>query len=137
MRHISGIVLLLILGAIIGGGGVESFHRVRDRQRHEIFEQRLRCKQLADAYAKSNSDDSTTVFIERIDFSSRRNSCLAAVSTAHRNLWNYDVVDVITGETVHSGMCFEDQKYGLQWCGNGRDMKLTDERDKAFDAALR
>ena len=131
------IVSLLVIGAVVGVGGTETFHIIRDRHRRDFFEQRIRCKQLAEDYVKKNSDDYTTVFLDRTDFSVRRNSCVAATSTARRGLWNYDVIDVATGDNLYGDYCQDDHPTSKTWCGNGRNISLGDKRDKAFDEAVK
>lgn len=131
-------VLLLIFGMVIGAGGSEGFHILRDSHLQNAFQQKLRCKQLAESYVKSNSDGTTTVYLERSGFSTHRNSCVAATSRIFMSdSWDYEVVDVITGDTLYSGNCFRNKTSDSLWCGNGRDVQLLEERNKAFDEVVR
>ena len=114
---------------VIGAGGSEGFHVLWGSHRQNSFEQKLRCKQLAESYVRSNSNDMSTVYLERSGFSIHRNSCVAATSKVFMSdSWDYEVVDVISGDTLHSGNCFSNKTSDSLWCGNGRNMQLLGER---------
>jgi hypothetical protein len=132
MRRATKVASLLVLGIVIGAGGSETLHVIRDRYRTEFLEQRLRCKGLADAYVAKNSDEMTSIFLDRSDFSTRRNSCVAAVTRVSLQTTHYEVVDILTSETLFFGKCSDREDSKSFWCGNGRNDKLMDERDKEF-----
>lgn len=150
---------LMMLVAVIGiCGGVavdEGLHAVRnrksqpkDRDSSELFQHRLRCKTVADDYAKQNSDDSSALLLERVDFSPSRRSCIASFTrwtTGKQKLQrcncfveihDYEAVDLLSGETLYSGQCVENDPDARTFCGNGRDMKLGQERSDALESAL-
>lgn len=114
----------------------------------ELFQYRLRCKGAADDYVNANSDENSTLFLERVDFSPSRHSCIAAFTrwtTGRRKLrrcnclieiHNYEAVDLLSGETLSSGTCFENDPDSSLFCGNGRDLQLGEERSKALESAL-
>lgn len=144
--------MFTLLGLLVGAGLVQAAHVIRDRrsakQLHtqsekEIFERRLNCREVAEAYAKKQSGVSgrTTVVasIDRVDFSRVRNSCIASISRdteAARGAWrSFELIDLLSEEVVFGGQCFLNDNPRLT-CGNGRDMAIIDERDKAFERAL-
>lgn len=130
--------LLIIIGMLIGAGGSEGFHILLGSRRQNAFQQKLRCKELAESYVRSNSNDMSTVYLERSGFSTHRNSCVAAISKVFiSDSWDYEVVDVISGDTLYSGNCFRNRTSDSLWCGNGRDVQLSGERDKAFNEVVK
>ena len=97
------------------------------------FQQKLRCKELAESYAKSHSDETSTVFLDRSGFSAQRNSCVASTSRAFlADSWDYEVVDVVTGDTLYHENCSGNQTSST-WCGNGSNIRMMQKRDKVFD----
>jgi hypothetical protein len=129
---------LLVSGLIIGAGSVEAFHSIHDRQKHELFEQKLRCKTLGETYAKKASDEYTSVFLDRVDFSKTRNSCVASVlNTSAGRFMTYQVVDVVTGDLLSTGSCDDKDSQSRSFCGKGKDISLIQERDAAFDRLVR
>jgi hypothetical protein len=131
------ITAVFVVGILIGAGIIESFHVVRGRLRREFFEQRIRCKNLAEIYAKTNSDDHTSLFVDRTDFSTARNSCVASISKATSGFWTYQVVDVITGEPLFTGFCDGKDSQSSSFCGGGRDINLMHKRDSEFDEVVK
>ncbi len=131
-------ILAFSIGIAVGAGSTEVTHVIRERHQGAPFERRLRCRNLAEAYAKKKSNELTTIFLHRSDFSRSRNSCVAAISSASGSLWNYEVVDILTGETLFSDQCFEKgTESDPAWCGNGRDIKLQRETDRAFEKIVK
>jgi hypothetical protein len=122
--------------AHIGAGLVEGVQIIRDHDhnRREIFDQRLKCKKLAEDYVKANSDNYTSVFLDRADFSTSRNSCIASTNehSGGAQFTTYKLVDVVTGELLPTDFCDNHDSQSTSFCGNGRDMKLRRERDEAF-----
>jgi hypothetical protein len=138
MNRTIRVVLLLIIGVVIGAGGSEGFRILRDTHRQNTFQRKLRCKQLAESYVRSNSDDMTAVSFERSGFSTHLNSCVAATTkTFMVDSRDYEVIDVISGDTLYSGNCFSNTTSGSNWCGNGRNLQLLGERDKIFDETVK
>ena len=132
--------VLLVLGILIGAASVEGFHIVRDHQRREFFEQRLRCKKLSEDYVKANSDDYTSMSIDRADFSASRNSCVASTLESRGKdgrFLGYKVADVITGELLFTDDCDDHDPQSRSFCGNGRDVRLLQKRDAEFDKAVK
>jgi hypothetical protein len=131
------IATVFVVGILIGAGAVESFHIVRDRHRQQFFEQRIRCENLADTYAKSNTDAHTSMFVDRTDFSRARNSCVASISKATSGFWTYQVVDVITGDLLFTDFCSEKDSQSSSFCGGGKDINLLHKRDSEFDEVVK
>jgi hypothetical protein len=110
--------LCVVVGALLGAAGVQAAYEIRDRNSRERFEQRLRCKALADKYVKVRS---STVILSHVEFSRSRSSCIASTfeqlgldaaretqlglgaSTEHTNA--FTVVDLLTGEELMTRMC--------------------------------
>src|ERR1039457_2335470 len=92
-------IMALIAGIVLGAAATEGFNVYRQshdsyRQSHDsqIFQERLRCKAVADAYVKANSTDVqanptdpnfVSVTLDRVDYSPARNTCVADVETVH------------------------------------------------------
>lgn len=114
-----GPILVALVGLCVGTGLDEALRLARNRNlktRHqdisEAFQRRVRCREFANDFVKKSSDDNTALFLERIDFSPARDSCIAAVSRAisgkRGTLWSYETIDILTDETLLSGGCNDD-----------------------------
>ncbi|HXJ89128.1 MAG TPA: hypothetical protein VMS18_20085 [Candidatus Binatia bacterium] len=155
MKKLWLLVIVALVGISVGAAIDEALHAARNRKRqakvrdsNELFQHRLRCKAVADDYAKQNSDDSGTLILERVDFSPSRNSCIAAFTrwTTGKlklqrcncliEIHDYLTVDLLSGETLYSDDCVENDPESKTFCGNGRDMRLGQERGDALEAAL-
>ena len=116
--------IALIAGIILGAAATEGFNIYRQsqdssRQSHEsrVFQERLHCKAVADAYVKENTDLNdngamgSSVTLEKVDYSPARNSCVAELeeTTYYRGgaLVFESVRDVLSGETLFSTRCAE------------------------------
>lgn len=142
-KQLRQFVIIGLLGLVVGVTLDEGFHalRVRTKANTEAFQRRLRCKNLADNYLKESSDDNTTVLLDRDEFSPARNSCIAEVTRTEHGvrggrLLMFDAVDILTGETLFTGLCNGNDANSATFCGNGRDMQLMERRDKVLEAAL-
>jgi hypothetical protein len=142
---------LLVLVAVVGiGAGFaidEALHASRNRQSqakeragNELFQRRLRCKSEADDYAKKSSESNSELMVEKVEFSPARHSCVASftriTSGKRLEIWSYETIDVLTGETLYSEQCIENDPNDKRFCGNGRDREITNGRDDALAAAL-
>ena len=136
MRRLWPFALVALVGLSVGAALDEVRHRVRGRNSDEVFQRRMRCRDLAEGYSKKQVGDRVNV-LDRVDYSPSRNSCIAAISAMEGWAagWHYETVDVITGETLFSGDCKDDAKSTV-FCGNGYDMQLREKRDQIFEAAL-
>jgi hypothetical protein len=123
--------LFLIAGLAIGGGSVELNHRRVESKSKDLFQQRIRCKSLADKYARENTNDSQTAILEMVDFSPSLNSCIAEFRTWEKDYRDWELVDVLSGKQTSMGGCFEGRN-----CGNGKDMKLDADLEAAFRLAV-
>jgi len=134
-----GIAVVFVVGILVGAGTLEVFQIIREHRRREFFEQRLRCKKLAEEYAKSHSDNYNSVLPDRSDFSTSRNSCVASTDeySGNARFVSYQVVDVVTGELISTASCDNHDSQSPSFCGGGRNMKLMQERDAAFDKAVK
>lgn len=77
MRGIWKFALIALCGVCVGVGLDQSWHAFRAKKGAEIFQQRLRCRRLADEYEKKESSDFNFLSIDQVDFSPARNSCVA------------------------------------------------------------
>jgi hypothetical protein len=148
MRPFWKFVLVLLVGLCVGAGLDETLHVLRYRKANaatqvsnETFQRRLQCKHLADDYVTKNSDDHTSLLLDRVDFSPSRHSCIVALSRTSSGhgitLYGYETVDILSAETLFSGECNENDPNSRIFCGNGRDMQLMEKRDKTLEAALK
>ena len=92
-------IMALIAGIVLGAAATEGFNVYRQsqdsyRQSHDnqIFQERVHCKAVADAYVKANSTDfkedptaqsGLSVTLDKVDYSPARNSCVAEVETTN------------------------------------------------------
>jgi hypothetical protein len=140
MRRLWPFALVALVGLCLGVALDEARHMALNRNNVEVFQQRLRCKSVADDYVKKNSDDNSTLFLERVGFSPSRRSCVAAFTrwtTAKRGeIHDYETIDILSGETLFSDGCIENDPESTTFCGNGRDMQLWKERENVLETAL-
>jgi hypothetical protein len=105
-------IMALVAGIVLGGAATEGFNVYRQSHESRIFQERVHCKAVADAYVKENTDlndNSATgwsVTLDKVDYSPARNSCVAELETTlwgTRNaLTNTSVRDLLSGETLFS-----------------------------------
>jgi hypothetical protein len=110
--------MALIAGIVLGAAAREGFNVYRQSHDSRIFQERVHCKAVADAYVKENTDlndDSVTgrsVTLEKVDYSPARNSCVAELeeTTYFRGgaLVHESVRDLLSGETLFSTDCTGD-----------------------------
>jgi hypothetical protein len=141
MKTRNWFALTALIGLGIGVGSDEVLHAFRERKSAEFFQQRIRCRHLADNYANKESSDFNSFLIDKVDFSPVRNSCIASASRVRAipnngPEWTYQTVDIVTGEVFFIRSCYGTDEKSPLFCGNGYNMKLMDERDKALEAAL-
>ena len=76
-------ILVLIAGIVLGATGTEGFNIYHQFHNNRIFQERLHCKAVADAYIKENDTGQGGVFLlpGKVDYSPARNSCVAGVDT--------------------------------------------------------
>ena len=131
------ITVVFVIGILCGGLAVEAGHIFRDGHRHEVFEERLRCKALAEAYVKGQSEEPYTM-LERVDFSPSRNSCIAAIHkvTFPHSDQTFNVVDVISGEVLSHSWCAGDDETSKSYCGNGKNISLRNEYKRGFEKTV-
>jgi len=108
-------IIALISGIVLGAAATEGFNVYRQSHDSRIFQERVHCKAVADAYVKENTDlndDSVTgrsVTLEKVDYSPVRNSCVAELeeTTYFRGgaLAFESVRDLLSGENIVSNDC--------------------------------
>jgi hypothetical protein len=114
--------IALIAGIILGAlatGGFDFYRQSQDsyRQSHEsrVFQERVHCEAVADAFVKENTDlndngvTGRSVTLEKVDYSPARNSCVAELeeTTYFRGgaLVFESVRDLLSGEIMVSNEC--------------------------------
>ena len=106
-------IMAVIAGIVLGVTATEGFNVYRQSHNNRIFQERLRCKAVADAYVKENSTDSkedpfakswVTVTLDKVDYSPARNSCVAELDTTYwyapTLLERLSVQDLLSGESL-------------------------------------
>jgi hypothetical protein len=103
--------LTLIAGAALGITATEGFNLYRQSHNkqinNQIFQDRLHCKSVADAYVKEQSKDRIIVSLlpGKVDYSPARNSCVAGVETgiiSTSPMITDSIEDLLSGETLFS-----------------------------------
>jgi hypothetical protein len=123
--------LSLVLGLLVGGGSIEYGHRRSDLKSKQVFEQRIRCKTLAESYVRKESNDTNYVHLEQVGYSAKSNSCFAAVTTWSDPYRDWILVDLLSGESTDVGICNEQRD-----CGGGNDMKYAADLRAAFKMSI-
>jgi hypothetical protein len=147
MKRFWQFLIVALFGISVGAGLDETLHTVRNRKAmakerngNELFQQKLRCKSEADAYARKESEGNSALGLERVEYSPARRSCIVEftriTSGKRLELWSYETIDILTGETLFSDECVENDPNDRRFCGNGRDMSLRKGRADALEAAL-
>jgi hypothetical protein len=128
--------VVLVIGILLGGICLEAVHIVRDKHRNDVFEKRLRCKSLADAYINTNTNDDYVTQLRRVDFSPSHNSCIAMtrrLALKGSDDERFEVVDVISGDVLVRGECSYEDETSKSFCGNGGVDKMWHAFDKLFE----
>jgi hypothetical protein len=103
-------IMALIAGIVLGAAATEGFNFYRQSHDSQIFQERLRCKAVADAYIKKNN----TGFLlpGKVDYSPARNSCVAGLDRmwipndrASTPTESVTIEDLLSGETLFSLTC--------------------------------
>jgi hypothetical protein len=113
--------MALMAGIVLGGAATESFNLYRQSHDSQIFQERARCKAIAEAYVKENNTDfkkdpfaksGVTVTLDKVDYSPARNSCVAKLEMTYwspRTIVETDSVqDLLSGATLFSARCTKD-----------------------------
>lgn len=132
------VALTFLIGLALGGGTVQIYHVVRANAAKEAFNQKVRCKELAEGYIRQQSNESTSVSLQDVDYSATADSCVGYFhvweDVGNRNKYNrreWQVVDLLTGKTLYDNECREETN-----CGGGTDIKSDEEAEAAFDEAV-
>lgn len=104
-------VMALAVGIVFGAAVSQGFDIYRQSHNSQAFQERVRCKTIADDYVKRNADltDGPTgkiVTLDKVDYSPARNSCVAEVEeiTLFKggSVGFESVRDLLSGETLFS-----------------------------------
>lgn len=104
-------IIALIAGIVLGAAATEGFNVYRQSHDSQIFQERLRCKAVADAYVKeqtSTDPDHVFLTLDKVDYSPARNSCVTESETVYfgpRPVVHYSVEDLLSGETLFVVIC--------------------------------
>jgi len=129
--------MAFIAGIVLGAAATEGFNVYRQSHDSQIFQERLRCKAVADAYVKENSTDENStepmgvsLTLDKVGYSPARNSCIADLESviyypggARRT---ENVEDLLSGENLFSVNCTE-----------GCEMLQVMSVDPAFDYVMK
>jgi len=131
-------IIALIAGIVLGAAATEGFNVYRRSQDSQIFQQRVHCKAVADAYVKENSTDfkkdpnpsvGVTVTLDKADYSPARNSCVAEFERiddfGRTGRESISVQDLLSGESLFSENCTDGCKAQSVWT------------DRAFDYVMK
>jgi hypothetical protein len=129
---------MLMAGLLIGAVAATAYLRLQQSNNQARFEAKITCRQIAQEYEKNRSRDGSAIELQQVDYSPKRNSCIATLDSNDDLFQSANVVDVITGEVIWSDECVEQNtgSAGSDWCGNGRNVKMDQERDKQFLSIL-
>jgi hypothetical protein len=141
--------VMFFVGLAVGGSGVEIFTRRSANKSQQLFSQRIRCKQLADRYAKQHSDEDVgTFFLQAVDYSTVSNSCVAYFKQlelvnatlqgryGQHEYYTWQVVDLLTGNTIYEESCGDSDSNSC-WRGEvSPGDKFPEEAKAAFDEAV-
>ena len=141
-RRVIVSTLAIIVSFALGGGSVEYLHQRSDQQSKQAFDQKLRCKVLADEYIRGvqSKDENRAADLNQVDYSKSSNTCFASInvlktygaSTPAETSWmDYELVDLVSGKVDLIGFCNENRD-----CGDGKDIKLNQELTDAFKQAI-
>ncbi len=113
-------IMALIGGIVLGVAATEGLNVYRQSHDGRIFQERLRCKAVADAYVKENSTDfkedpnpldGVTVTLDKVDYSPARNSCVAELERTDdlgRTMReSSSVQDLLSGESLFFATALE------------------------------
>jgi len=124
--------IMALMGIFVFGAaataGFKIYGRVQDSYRQvqasQIFQQRVHCKAVADAYVKEKTDlkndgvTGTSAALDKVDYSPARNSCVAELETTFYfkgGASSFDSVqDLLSGETLFSVNITDDYGEALQ-----------------------
>jgi hypothetical protein len=122
--------LVLSLGIIIGIIATSLYWNRRQERSKFMFDQNLRCQQLAKQYENDRTSVRSIVSVLKVSYAPSRNSCLAEITRLEG-----DGDDVATVEDILSGeLLFQ----GRSKIKQGDDLeKLLKEQDAKFDAFSR
>lgn len=137
MKFKPNIVATLLVGFLIGAGTTELFHVAHDRNYRETLEQKLRCKGMTENYVKKNSSERIALTVDRFDFSPSQNTCVASISETSGNHESYQVVDVVLEKILFGESCDDGDEKSREYCGNGRANMLLQQREEAFEKAVK
>jgi len=104
-------ILALIAGILLGAAATESFNVYRQSHDSQSFQERLRCKAVADAYVKEDpaAKIGFIVTLDKVDYSPARKTCVAEVEATDWGPLNvlviYSVRDLLSGESLFSARC--------------------------------
>ena len=134
-------ITMLFIGLVVGGGGMEGYHRIHENNAADLFDRQFRCHDMATRYAREQSPDPDRnrqyVELEKAGYSRGFNSCVAYFQRTiylpkevGMQLW---VTDLLSGEIFYSDMCttLKDKD-----CGSEVSLSAL-KSEIAFDAAIK
>jgi hypothetical protein len=128
--------LAFLIGLAVGAGGVQSCQRFHEKATAGVFSRRLHCKELANQYARKESNDKQSVSVETVGYAAAPNSCVAYFQiwewiSPQYTVQKWLVMDVFSGEQLYTDQCREERD-----CGGGKDLTLDRRGEAAFRQAV-
>jgi hypothetical protein len=127
---------MFFVGLAVGAGGVLSHQRFYEKKTAEVFSRRLRCYELANQYARKESNATQSVSVEMVGYRAVSNSCVAYFHvweqiSSRSSVQEWQVMDLLSGERLYTDQCREDRD-----CGGGNDMKFDRRSEVALHQAV-
>ena len=128
---------MFFVGLAVGAGGFGGYQQFHEKRTAEVFSRRLRCNELANQYARKESNDAQSVSVEIVGYSGVSNSCVAYFQVWEQLSKEYTdrewrVMNLLSGEVLYTDHCREERD-----CGDGNDMKFGRRSEVAFQQTVK
>ncbi|MGB7758538.1 MAG: hypothetical protein WBL61_01845 [Bryobacteraceae bacterium] len=129
--------MTFIVGLAVGALGVRGYQRLHEKRTAEVFSWRLRCSELANQYARNESNDTQSVGVEAVAYSGASNSCVASFKiweqiSSRDTVQEWRVMDLLSAGRLYTAYCRKELD-----CGGGNDVKLDRRSEAAFRQAVK
>jgi hypothetical protein len=119
-------LVVLSLGIVIGLIAASLYWRGAQQHSKFLFDQNVRCQQIAKQYGAENSAG-----VLKVAYSSTRNSCVAEVARPQKGGVDLTVDDLLSGEQMFFGHCtveefLDKEPTKFKALGKDQDAKFSD-----------
>jgi hypothetical protein len=90
------------VGLAVGAGGVQSYQRFHEKATAEVFSRRLHCNELANQYARKETNDTQSADVEIVGYAAVSNSCVAYFQLWERISQGYTVREWLVMDLLSS-----------------------------------